>query len=78
MMFEVVQSSQLVEWYSSIRGNAVGLAPPAVTSPDETEHLLKLWYNFFCWQLLGLVPGGARFSQLSNGEETLQLKAPVG
>ena len=22
---------------------------------------------FFCWRLLGLIPGGAPFSQLSNG-----------
>ena len=34
-------------------------------------------YVFFCWRLLGLIPGGALFSQLSNGEETLQSKAPV-
>ena len=25
-----------------------------------------LW-PFFCWRLLGLIPGGAPFSQLSNG-----------
>ena len=24
-------------------------------------------YRFFCWRLLGLIPGGAPFSQLSSG-----------
>ena len=37
MMFELSSHRSLIEWYSSIRDNAVGSAPPAVTSPDEVE-----------------------------------------
>ena len=37
MMFELSSHRNLIEWYSSIRDNAVGSAPPAVTSPDEVE-----------------------------------------
>ena len=32
--------------------------------------------DFFCWRLLGLIPGGAPFSQLSNGVKTLWSYAP--
>ena len=37
MMFELSSHRNLIEWYSSIRDNAVGSALPAVTSPDEVE-----------------------------------------
>ena len=36
MMFELSSHRNLIEFYSSIRDNAVGSAP-AVTSPDEVE-----------------------------------------
>ena len=31
------------------------------------QPLLRETLNFFCWRLLGLIPGGAPFSQLSSG-----------
>ena len=36
------------------------------------------WYGFFCWRLLGLIPGGAPFSQLSIGAKDAMVVFTIG
>ena len=48
-------------------GNSLKLSIKKRVANFCLEGIKDLWIFFFCWKLLGFIPGGAPFSQLNRG-----------
>ena len=67
LSLNMVRRKRFIKWQTLSRNAKFSFEGTNSTPPSQCSSGDRLL--FFCWQLLGLVPGGAPFSQLSNGEE---------